>query len=164
MSKHYFTQEEMNDQVKLLEKYLTNSEEYKTQGLKIIASYCKKLILSNKGVKRGLDLMEKWDNGEKLSRIELFDLYILGPEAKLVTGGMGVYENMSKIYKELYDRYKPEGEYLKSWIYETLYPDNYLEANPNFTKDLNQAVENYVDKRPNLRAIFFSIDIHIMRD
>jgi len=164
MSKHYFNKEEMDEQIKLLEKYITNSEEYKAQGLKIITSYCKKLILSNKGVKRGLDLMKKWDNKEKLSRIELFDLYILGPEAKLVTGGIGVYEDMAEIYKELFDRYKPEGEYLKSWVYETLYPDDYLEVNSNFAKDINNTVKTYVDERPTLRAIFFNIDIDIMRD
>lgn len=164
MSKYYFNGDEIIDQVALLDKYETNSEEYKNQGLKIIVSYCKPLILTNAGIQKGLELLKRYENKEKLDRKELLNLYMLGPEANLVTGGKGTYELMSTIWKELYSKYKPEDEYLQSWIYEVVYPGGFLQSNPSFTKDLNHAVKTYTADRPGLRAIFFTIDIQIMRD
>src|SRR3990172_5885466 len=92
MSKYYFSKGELIDQIKLLDKYIQNSEEYKNQGLKIIASYCKQLILTNKGIEHGLELINKHRSGLKLNRTELFDLYLIGTEANLITGGKGTYE------------------------------------------------------------------------
>ena len=164
MNKYYFDKDEIFDQITLLDKYQTSSEEYKNQGLKIIASYCKPLILTNKGIQYGKELLTKYQNKQELTRKELFDLYILGPEANLITGGKGSYELMSGIWKDLQEKYKPEEEYLRSWIFEILHPQGYFQANENYTKELNHAVKTYTADRPGLRAIFFTVDITIMRD
>lgn len=164
MKSYYFSKEEIKDQVSLLDKYELSSEEYKNQGLKIIASYCKPLVLTNSGISYGLDLLKKYQRGDKLARIEMFDLYILGTEANLITGGHGTYELLSEVWGNIYNKYKPEMEYLQSYIYENLFPDGFMQGNKNFTEDLNRTVKNYTDKRPALKAIFFTIDIHIMRD
>lgn len=164
MGKFYFSKEELVDQVKLLDKYIQNSEEYKNQGLKIIASFCKPLILTNKGIEYGLELVNKYRSGLKPSRKELFDLYIVGTEANLITGGKGTYELLAKTWKELYERYKPDADYLQSYIYQVLFLEEYMQGNPSFTENLNQIVKNYTKERPALKAIFFTIDIHIMRE
>lgn len=164
MNKYYLSREEIQDQIKLLDKYEQNSDEYKNQAMKIIVSYCKPLILTNAGIARGLDLMKKWENKEELTRKELFDAYILSPEAKLLTGKNGAYQDMADIFKTVRERYKPAEDYLQAWIYETLFPDGYLQANPNYKEDLNGIASNYMNKRPQLRAIFFTLDINIMRD
>lgn len=164
MGKFYFSKEELVDQVKLLDKYIQNSEEYKNQGLKIIASFCKPLILTNKGIEYGLELVNKYRSGLKPSRKELFDLYIIGTEANLITGGKGTYELLAKTWKELYERYKPDADYLQSYIYQVLFLEEHMQGNPSFTENLNQIVKNYTKERPALKAIFFTIDIHIMRE
>lgn len=164
MSKYYFDKSQIKEQVALLDKYEQNSEEYKNQGMKIIASYCKPLILTNKGITYGLELMKKWESEVEMTRKELFDSYTIGVEAKLVTGGSGVYNQMSDIYKKMRERYNPDQTYLQSWIYDKLYPEGYLQENPNFTEVLHQSVKDYTENRPGLRAIFFTIDIDIMRD
>jgi len=164
MGKYYFSKDESIDQVGLLDKYIQNSEEYKNQGLKIIASYCKPLILTNKGIEYGLELVNKYRSGLKLNRKELFDLYLIGTESNLITGGKGTYELLANTWKELYEKYKPDVEYLQSYIYEVIFPEGYMQGNPNFTEDLNKTVKNYTEERPALKAIFFTIDIHIMRE
>ena len=164
MSKYYFNASQLKEQIALLDKYEQNSEEYKNQGLKIIASYCKPIILTNKGITYGLELMKKWESGAELNRKELFDCYAIGTEAKLITGGTGTYAQMSDIYRKLRARYSPEQDYLQSLIYDKLYPEGFLQQNPNYAPDLNRTVENYTENRPGLRAIFFTVDIHIMRD
>lgn len=164
MNKYYLNKEEMTSHIALLDKYQSGSDEYKNQAMKIIASFCKPLILTNSGVARGLELMKKWETKQKLPRKELFDAYILAPEAKLITGGNGAYEDMSSIYKAVRERYKPEQDYLQSWIYETLFPDGYLQGNPNYQADMSGIANNYIKTRPGLRAIFFTIDLHIMKD
>ena len=164
MKKYYFRKEEITEQVALLDKYELSSEEYKNQGLKIIASYCKPLILSNSGISYGLDLVKKYQSGVKLDRKEMFDLYILGTEANLVTGANGTYELLSEVWGKIYKKYKPEVEYLQSYIYEFIFPDGFMQGNASFTEELNKTVKNYTDKRPALKAIFFTIDIHIMKD
>lgn len=163
MSKYYFSREELVNQVELLDKYLQNSEEYKNQGLKIIASYCKPLILTNKGIEYGLELVNKYRSGLKLNRKELFDLYIIGTEANLIASGKGTYELLAKTWKELYERYKPDVDYLQSYIYEVMFIEGYMQGNPSFTEILHKTVKNYTEERPALKAIFFTIDIHIMR-
>ena len=164
MSKYYFDKSQLKEQVDLLDKYVQNSEEYKNQGLKIIASYCKPLILTNSGIAYGLELIKKWESGVELTRKELFDCYAIGTEAKLITGGTGTYTQMSDIYRKLRERYNPEQDYLQSWIYDKLYPEGYLQENSNFTDMVSSAVVDYTQNRPGLRAIFFTVDIHIMRD
>ncbi len=164
MKKYYFSREEVQDQIKLLDKYNSTSDEYKNQAMKIIDSYCKPLILTHSGLSRGLELMKKWNSKEKLTRKELFDLYILGPEANVVTGGNGSYETMSDIYKVINEKYRPAEDYLQAWIYETLFPDGFLQGNGNFKEDMNGVASNYINKRPGLKAIFFTLDINIMRD
>ena len=164
MSKYYFDKSQLQEQVALLDRYEQKSEEYKNQGLKIIASYCKPLILTNSGITYGLELMKKWESGAELNRKELLDCYAIGPEAKLITGGKDTYSQMADIYRRLRDRYKPDQDYLQSWIYDKLFPDGYLQQNPNFTDILSKAVEDYTQNRPSLKAIFLIVDIHIMRD
>lgn len=164
MKAYYFSKDEIADQVSLLDKYELSSEEYKNQGLKIIASYCKPLVLTNSGISYGLDLLKKYQKGDKLKRTEMFDLYILGTEANLITGGNGTYELLSEIWGTIHDKYKPEMEYLQSYIYGGLFPDGFMQGNKNFTEALNKTVKDYTDKRPVLKAIFFTIDIHIMED
>ncbi len=165
MSKYYFTKQELTSQVELLDKYETNSEEYKNLGLKIISSYCKQLILTNAGISRGLELLKQYQAGDfELERTDMFELYILGTEANLITGGNGTYELLSEIWGKIYNRYKPEVEYLQSYIYEILFPEGYMQGNPYYTEDINKVVKKYTEDRPALRAIFFTIDIHIMRE
>ena len=94
----------------------------------------------------------------------MFDLYILGTEANLVTGANGTYELLSEVWGKIYNRYKPEVEYLQSYIYEFIFPDGFMQGNVSFTEELNKTVKNYTEKRPALKAIFFTIDIHIMKD
>ena len=164
MKKYYFDRDDIQTQITLLDKCKTTSDEYKNQAMKIIASYCKPLILTNAGIARGLELMKKWTAKEKLTRKELFDAYILAPEAKLLTGGNGAYQDMADIYKAVHERYKPAEDYLQAWIYETLFPDGYLQGNSSYKDDLNGLASNYIHKRPQLKAIFFTLDINIMRD
>lgn len=164
MSKYYFSKDELVEQVKLLDKYLQNSEEYKNQGLKIIASFCKPLILTNNGIAHGLELVNKYRSGLKLNRTELFDLYIVGTEANLITGGKGTYELLSNTWKEIWEKYKPDAEYLQSYIYDVIFLNGYMMGNPDYTEDLNKTVKNYTEGRPQLKAIFFTLDIHIMRE
>lgn len=164
MSRYYFNKEDIQRQIDLLDKYQTNTSEYKNQAMKIISSYCKPLILTHSGISRGLELMKKWETKQKLTRKELFDAYILAPEAKLVTGKNGAYEDLADIYKVISEKYSPAEDYLQAWIYETLFPDGYLQGNKNFNEDLNGVASNYMHKRPGLKAIFFTLDINIMRD
>ncbi len=164
MSKYYFNKEEIKSQIDLLDKYETTSDEYKNQAMKIISSYCKPLILTHSGIARGLELMKKWENKVKLTRKELFDSYILAPEAKLVTGGTGAYQDTADIYKKMSEKYKPAEDYLQAWIYENLFPDGYLQGNKNYDEELNGVASNYIHTRPQLKAIFFTLDINLMRD
>lgn len=164
MSRYYFNNQDIQPQIDLLDKYETTSDEYKNQAMKIIASYCKPLILTHSGVSRGLELMKKWETKQKLTRKELFDAYILAPEAKLVTGRNGAYQDLADIYKAIHEKYNPAEDYLQAWIYETLFPDGYLQGNKNFNKDLNGVASNYIHKRPQLKAIFFTLDLNLMKD
>src|SRR3972149_6359405 len=100
MSKYYFDKSQLQEQVALLDRYEQKSEEYKNQGLKIIASYCKPLILTTSGITYGVELMKKWESGAELNRKELLDCYAIGPEAKLITGGKRSEEHTSELQSQ----------------------------------------------------------------
>ncbi len=157
MTNHYFDREELDEQLAILDKYEQGSDEYRTLGQKIVASFCKPLRLTQKGIDHGLELYDKWLKGDDLRRQELFALYILGAEALLLTRGANAHEITSKVYKEMWNKYKPEVVYLTKFIYEVLYPENYLESNPSHDKKHQEGIEAYIENRPVLRTIFIDI-------
>ncbi|MEE9411385.1 MAG: hypothetical protein V3V41_10695 [Candidatus Heimdallarchaeota archaeon] len=159
MTKYYFDRAELDAQLAILDKYQQGSDEYRTLGQKIVASFCKPLRLTEKGINHGLELYDKWKDGGELERKELFALYILGAEALLLTRGANAHEITSKVYKEMYGKYKPEITYLTKFIYEVLYPEDYLEANPNYEKHHQEGIEAYIENRPVLRTIFIDIKL-----
>ncbi len=157
MNKHYFDREDLDTQLEILDKYTQGSDEYRTLGQKIVASFCKPLRLTEKGITFGLETYDKWKKGEEVNRKELFGLYILGAEALLLTKGANAHEITSEIYKVMYGKYKPEIAYLSKFIYEVLYPEGYLESNPNYEKHHQEGIEAYIENRPVLRTIFIDI-------
>jgi len=64
LTKHYFDRSDLDAQLEILDKYKQGSDEYRTLGQKIVASFCKPLRLTEKGIIFGLETYEKWKRGD----------------------------------------------------------------------------------------------------
>jgi len=88
-----------------------DSKKSKLRGMLLISSYGKIFNITESGVKRGLELFEKYEEDDTvLSKDEWFTLYVLIGESLLLEGWDNAYEINTKLQKQLFKRYKPDKE------------------------------------------------------
>jgi len=136
-----------------------DSKKSKLLGMLLIASYGKIFNITKSGVKKGLELFEKYEKDDiSLSREEWFMLYVLIGESLLLEGWDGAYELNTKLQKQLFRRYKPDYFYIQGIIISQLYPKGFVKLNENFYngfKILITAMERY----PKLKDLLITGDV-----
>ena len=136
-----------------------DSKKAKLRGMLLIASYGKIFNITEAGVKKGLELFEKYEKDDiSLSREEWFMLYVLIGESLLLEGWDGAYELNTKLQKQLFRRYKPDYFYIQGIIISHLYPKGLVKLNENFYngfKVLVSAIERY----PKLKDLLITGDV-----
>ena len=136
-----------------------DSKKSKLLGMLLIASYGKIFNITKSGVKKGLELFEKYEEDDvSLSREEWFTLYVLIGESLLLEGWDGAYELNTKLQKQLFRRYKPDYFYIQGIIISQLYPKGFVKLNENFYngfKILITAMERY----PKLKDLLITGDV-----
>ena len=97
-----------------------DSKKSKLLGMLLIASYGKIFNSTEAGVKKGLELFEKYEQDDaELSHEEWFSLYVLIGEALLLEGWDDAYDLNMKLQKQLFKRYKPDYFYIQGIILST---------------------------------------------
>ena len=110
-----------------------DSKKSKLLGMLLIASYGKIFNITEAGVKKGLELFEKYEEDDvELSHEEWFSLYVLIGESLLLEGWEDAYEVNVKLQKQLFKRYKPDYFYIQGMILSLLYPKQLVKLNENF--------------------------------
>jgi len=136
-----------------------NSKRSKLRGMLLISSYGKIFNITESGVKRGLELFEKYEEDDTaLSKDEWFSLYVLIGESLLLEGWDNAYEINTKLQKQLFRRYKPDYFYIQGIIISQLYPKGFVKLNENFYngfKMLITAMERY----PKLKDLLITGDV-----
>ena len=136
-----------------------DSKKSKLRGMLLIASYGKIFNITEAGVKKGLELFEKYEKDDiSLSREEWFMLYVLIGESLLLEGWDGAYELNTKLQKQLFRRYKPDYFYIQGIVISQLYPKGLVKLNENFYngfKVLVSAIERY----PKLKDLLITGDV-----
>ena len=136
-----------------------DSKKSKLLGMLLIASYGKIFNITKSGVKKGLELFEKYEEDDvSLSREEWFTLYVLIGESLLLEGWDEAYELNTKLQKQLFRRYKPDYFYIQGIVLSRLYPKGFVKLNENFYngfKILITAMERY----PKLKDLLITGDV-----
>ena len=136
-----------------------DSKKSKLLGMLLIASYGKIFNITEAGVKKGLELFEKYEqDDEELSHEEWFSLYVLIGEALLLEGWDDAYDLNMKLQKQLFKRYKPDYFYIQGIVISQLYPKGFVKLNENFYngfKMLITAMERY----PKLKDLLITGDV-----
>lgn len=109
--------------------------------MKIMYSYGKPVVLTEKGFKEGIKLYNDFKAKKKLDRIQMFKLYTIGVESGLISDEPDTYETSVEVYKELFNRYKPDMYYVQSFMIDKLLPEGYLKINDNFIKNVQEMLD-----------------------
>ena len=136
-----------------------DSKKSKLLGMLLIASYGKIFNITEAGVKKGLELFEKYDEDDtELSHEEWFTLYVLIGEALLLEGWEDAYELNMKLQKQLFKRYKPDYFYIQGIILSTLFPQQLVKLNENFYNGFKILI-TAMDRYPKLKDLLITGDV-----
>lgn len=144
MSEHYFKKEDVFDHIDELNKQKVGTSEFRLLGIKIICSYSKDIVLSDKGMDRGNLLWEMYIEGKEMERNELFELSTIGAEAAVMCDRLDYIENIRNIHKGIKDKYDPEDEYMESLINDIYLEEGYYEENVNFLPSIHERVASVI--------------------
>lgn len=136
MSLLYYTIENFDEQLKKLETLTIGTKEYIEHLFLMYLSYGKKVILSKTGIEKGLELYNKFKNGETLNRDELFTLYLIGTEASLIKKEKNAYADFVKIHNMVFEKYKPDDGFLQAYLFNKLSGKGYLKNNLNYVEEM----------------------------
>jgi hypothetical protein len=136
-----------------------DSKKSKILGMLLIASYGKIFNITESGVKRGLELFEKYDEDDtELTHNEWFSLYVLIGESLLMEGWEDAYEVNVKLQKQLFKRYKPDYFYIQGIILSSLYPKQLVKLNENFYNGFKVLI-SVMDRYPKLKDLLITGDV-----
>ena len=136
-----------------------DSKKSKILGMLLIASYGKIFNITESGVKRGLELFEKYDEDDtELTHEEWFSLYVLIGESLLLEGWEDAYEVNVKLQKQLFKRYKPDYFYIQGIILSSLYPKQLVKLNENFYNGFKVLI-SVMDRYPKLKDLLITGDV-----
>ena len=136
-----------------------DSKKSKLLGMLLIASYGKIFNITEAGVKKGLELFEKYEEDDtELSHEEWFTLYVLIGEALLLEGWEDAYELNMKLQKQLFKRYKPDYFYIQAIILSTLFPQQHVKLNENFYNGFKILI-TAMDRYPKLKDLLITGDV-----
>ena len=136
-----------------------DSKKSKLLGMLLIASYGKIFNITEAGVKKGLELFEKYEqDDEELSHEEWFSLYVLIGESLLLEGWEDAYELNVKLQKQLFKRYKPDYFYIQGIILATLFPQQLVKLNENFYNGFKVLI-SAMDRYPKLKDLLITGDV-----
>ena len=125
----------------------------------LIASYGKIFNITVSGVKKGLELFEKYDKDDtELTHEEWFSLYVLIGESLLLEGWEDAYEVNVKLQKQLFKRYKPDYFYIQGIIISSLYPKQLVKLNENFYNGFKMLISS-MDRYPKLKDLLITGDV-----
>ena len=136
-----------------------DSKKSKLLGMLLIASYGKIFNITKSGVKKGLELFEKYEEDDvSLSREEWFTLYVLIGESLLLEGWDEAYELNTKLQKQLFRRYKPDYFYIQGIVLSRLYPKGFVKLNENFYNGFKILI-SAMDRYPKLKDLLITGDV-----
>ena len=136
-----------------------DSKKSKILGMLLIASYGKIFNITEAGIKRGLELFEKYEEDDvELSHEEWFSLYVLIGESLLLEGWEDAYEVNVKLQKQLFKRYKPDYFYIQGMILSLLYPKQLVKLNENFYNGFKLLI-SAMDRYPKLKDLLITGDV-----
>ena len=136
-----------------------NSKRSKLRGMLLISSYGKIFNITESGVKRGIELFEKYeDDDTALSKDEWFALYVLIGESLLLEGWDNAYEINTKLQKQLLKRYKPDYFYIQGIIISQLYPKGLVKLNENFYNGFKILI-TAMDRYPKIKDLLITGDV-----
>ena len=155
--KHYNLEEVEKRIIEFQEE--KDSKKSKILGMLLIASYGKIFNITVSGVKKGLELFEKYDKDDtELTNEEWFLLYVLIGESLLLEGWEDAYEVNVKLQKQLFKRYKPDYFYIQGIIISSLYPQQLVKLNENFYNGFKVLI-SAMDKYPKLKDLLITGDV-----
>lgn len=133
-----YTKGQFEEKFSELEKLDNKSEEYFYKYMKFIISFGRATIITEKGIKRGKELYEKWEKGEELTREEnitcgflLSDICILEDDVKMVI-------DVGELYDEMITKHKPDFGYIQSFCQDYMLEVGNTEPNPKYMKTVEQ--------------------------
>lgn len=155
--KHYNLEEVEKRIIEFQEE--KDSKKSKILGMLLIASYGKIFNITVSGVKKGLELFEKYDKDDtELTNEEWFLLYVLIGESLLLEGWEDAYEVNVKLQKQLFKRYKPDYFYIQGIIISSLYQKQLVKLNENFYNGFKMLI-SAMDKYPKLKDLLITGDV-----
>jgi len=155
--KHYNLEEVEKRIIEFQEE--KDSKKSKILGMLLIASYGKIFNITVSGVKKGLELFEKYDKDDtELTHEEWFSLYVLIGESLLLEGWEDAYEVNVKLQKQLFKRYKPDYFYIQGIIISSLYPKQLVKLNENFYNGFKMLISS-MDRYPKLKDLLITGDV-----
>ena len=106
--------------------------------MKLVCSFGKKIVMTDKGIDYADELMVKWKNQEELTREQNFTLILLGTEIAMLRKDKLDLPLIQKFYNEAINKFKPSYEYMKEFAQVTMIENGYCMDNPQYNKEIEK--------------------------
>ena len=138
VNKIYYQEPEMVEELINLKKYKLGTWDHFLHYMKLICSFGKGLIMTDKGIEYADQLLAKWKSKKEFAREELFCLGFLTTEVLILRKDTYNLPLVQSYYNELVDKYNPEYEYMQNFAQGVLVERGYVMENPQHKKEIEK--------------------------
>ena len=138
VNKLYYQSKNEIKELKKLKDYDLGTWEHFMQYMKIICSFGKHFIMTDRGIEYADELMTKWKDQEELTREETFCMGFLTTEVLILRNDVQQLPLVQKYYNELKQRYNPDFAYLQEFAQNVLLEKGYVMGNPQQNEEVEK--------------------------
>jgi len=106
--------------------------------MKLICSFGKKIIMTDKGIDHATELLNKWKDQQELSKEEHFCLILLGTELAMLRKDKLDLPIIQKFYSEAVTKFEPTYEYMQEFAQEKMIREGYCMDNPQHHEEIEK--------------------------
>ena len=141
VNKLYYKDKDLIKELKKLRGYELGTWEHFMQYMRIICSFGKHSIMTDRGIEYADELLTKWKDQEELTRDEIFCMGFLTTEVLILRNDIQQLPLVQKYYGELKKKYSPDFEYLQEFAQKVLLEKGYVMDNPQQSKEVEKMFE-----------------------
>ena len=128
----------MEEQVLLLKELDIDTWDHFLHYMKLVCSFGKKVIMTDKGIEYATELTNRWKDQEELDEEEHFCLILLGTELAMLRKDKFDLPIIQKFYNEAIKKYEPSYEYMKNFAQITMIEKGYCMKNPQYFEEIEK--------------------------
>ena len=133
-----YTRDQFEEKFTELEKLDKHTDEHFCKYMKLMISFGRATIITEKGIKKGKELYKKWKSGKELTREENMACGFLVSDISVLEDNHEMMTALHEIYNDMVVKHKPDFGYLQSFGRDHMVEVGYTEPNPKYMETMEQ--------------------------